>query len=171
MAESAAPPAPVPDPAPAAAPAPPASTPLPSASSSAPSSASSLAASPAQSPFDHPASDAARAAQAASRWNGLLRWARGVRLGGQGGAPAGWDFGTGMYHVPRDSPEWTAGVERAPVDPSRPPPPLTLQTTGTLSHLNPDAALSDDDGAGGGGAGAGGGGLTESGRPRRRAVR
>ncbi|BGP47583.1 hypothetical protein JCM10450v2_003446 [Rhodotorula kratochvilovae] len=56
-------------------------------------------------------------------------------------------------------------------DPSRPPPPLTLQTTGTLSHLNPDAALSDDDGAGGGGAGAGGGGLTESGRPRRRAVR
>ncbi|TNY17886.1 hypothetical protein DMC30DRAFT_404629 [Rhodotorula diobovata] len=64
-------------------------------------------------PFDNPASEAARAALQASRWNGLLRWGRAARLGGHGGAPAGWDFATGMYHVPRDSPEWTAGVERA----------------------------------------------------------
>jgi len=137
------------------------------------------------------------------------------------------------YHVPRDSPEWTAGVERASVcvpsslswpnaaahttdyprhhlhqpftsspalsplalahlarrllfdlaapaaspslarsldapfaslsDPSAPTPVLTLHTADKLSHLNPDAAMSDDEG--------GGAGLTESGRPKRRAVR
>ncbi|GAA5917355.1 hypothetical protein JCM8208_007398 [Rhodotorula glutinis] len=128
-----------------------------------PTPASTATSTPAESPFDNPASEAARAAQAASRWNGLLRWARGARLGGQGGAPAGWDFATGMYHVPRDSPEWTAGVERAPVDPSAPTPALTLHTADKLSHLNPDAAMSDDEG--------GGAGLTESGRPKRRAVR
>lgn len=48
-------------------------------------------------PFDNPASEAARAALQASRWNGLLRWGRAARLGGHGGAPAGWDFATGMW--------------------------------------------------------------------------
>lgn len=42
-------------------------------------------------------SDAYRAAQSASQWNGLLNWARGVRLeSSPGGAERGWDFGTGM---------------------------------------------------------------------------
>ncbi|KPV75100.1 uncharacterized protein RHOBADRAFT_64906 [Rhodotorula graminis WP1] len=68
-----------------------------------------------------------------------------------------------MYHVPRDSPEWTAGVNRATLDPSASAPVLTLHTADKLSHLNPDAVMSDDEG--------GGAGLTESGRPKRRAVR
>ncbi|GAA5838289.1 hypothetical protein JCM11251_003454 [Rhodosporidiobolus azoricus] len=94
------------------------------------------------SPFDDPTSDAARAARSASQWNGLLRWARGVRLeGGSGGVGGGWDWASGGYHVPRDSPQYWSGRERAPLDPSAPPPPRR-PTTITPSALHVDE---DDD--------------------------
>ncbi|BGO91099.1 hypothetical protein NBRC10512_005809 [Rhodotorula toruloides] len=138
--------------------------PTPSTSVSRPSvSSATHSPSPEPDKFAVPYSDAYRAAQSASRWNGLLGWARGVRLeSSPGGAERGWDFGTGMYHVPRNSPYYTAGVERAPIDPSRPPPPLSLHQASVLVQHNPDA-LSDDDGT----DSAAGSGFHESGRPRR----
>ncbi|GAA5905727.1 hypothetical protein JCM6882_000444 [Rhodosporidiobolus microsporus] len=113
-------------------------------------------------PFDDPLSDAARAARSASQWNGLLRWARGVRLeGSQGGVGGGWDWGSGGYHVPRDSPQYWCGRERAPIDPSAPLPSRRPTTIAPHAH---DAGLSDDDDAG----------LQQQenayGRPRRRAA-
>ncbi|BGO96402.1 hypothetical protein NBRC10513v2_003332 [Rhodotorula toruloides] len=138
-------------------PAPSASTPQP------PAASATQSPSPEPDKFSVPYSDAYRAAQSASRWNGLLSWARGIRLeSSPGGAERGWDFATGMYHVPRNSPSYTAGVERTPIDPSRPPPPLSLHQASVLVQHNPDA-LSDDDGT----DSAAGSGFHESGRPRR----
>ncbi|PRQ72388.1 hypothetical protein AAT19DRAFT_16312 [Rhodotorula toruloides] len=115
-------------------PAPSASTPQP------PAASATQSPSPEPDKFSVPYSDAYRAAQSASRWNGLLSWARGIRLeSSPGGAERGWDFATGMcvrscpplspslrvaaahladvarYHVPRNSPSYTAGVERTPM--------------------------------------------------------
>lgn len=72
--------------------------PTPSTSVSRPSvSSATHSPSPEPDKFAVPYSDAYRAAQSASRWNGLLGWARGVRLeSSPGGAERGWDFGTGM---------------------------------------------------------------------------
>ncbi|GAA5866833.1 hypothetical protein JCM8547_003578 [Rhodosporidiobolus lusitaniae] len=89
--------------------------------------------------FDDPLSDAARAAKSASQWNGLLKWARGVRLA-QGGVGGGWDFASGGYHVPRDSPEYWSGVQRAAEDPSA---SRSSRPTTITSH--PVDSLSDDE--------------------------
>ncbi|BGP15535.1 hypothetical protein JCM10213_006477 [Rhodosporidiobolus nylandii] len=95
----------------------------------APSHSSPADAPPVDDKFANPLSDAARAARSASQWNGLLKWARGARLA-QGGVSGGWEWGTGMYHVPRDSPEYYSGVERAAVDSSVPRPsrPTTISS-------------------------------------------
>ncbi|GJN88883.1 hypothetical protein Rhopal_001854-T1 [Rhodotorula paludigena] len=165
----------------AEAPPPPPPAPVPAVPSPAPAPAPGGPASEAElrgapsSAFDVELSEASRAADAASKWNSLLTWARTARLAGQGGASTGWDFATGMYHVPRDSAEYTAGVQRAPVDPAAPPPQLTLQSSGPLSSHNPDMPSDDESGLGMSGgvgrSGAGDGGWTESGRPRRRVNR
>ncbi|GAA6013932.1 hypothetical protein JCM10207_000174 [Rhodosporidiobolus poonsookiae] len=87
--------------------------------------------------FAVPYSDAARAAQSASQWNGLLRWARGARLA-QGGVGGGWEWGTGMYHVPRDSPEYYSNVTRDPSSIPSSSHPRIIHT-----H-NPNADLDED---------------------------
>ncbi|GAA5990839.1 hypothetical protein JCM10908_000040 [Rhodotorula pacifica] len=117
-------------------------------------------------PFSLPSSEPYRAIHSASKWNSLLGWARKVRLeSSPGGAERGWDFGTGMYHVPRNSAAYTAGVKRLSDEP--PLPSLSLHATAKPLIQNPDSAnLSDEDDA----AGGGGGGerlVTESGRPKR----
>ncbi|POY74283.1 hypothetical protein BMF94_2721 [Rhodotorula taiwanensis] len=129
-------------------------------------------------PFTVPQSEAYRAVRAASQWNSLLGWARSVRLeSSPGGAERGWDFATGMYHVPRNSPAYTANVPRATPESlaasssKKPLPALSLHSTPSsmLYSQNPDVAnLSDDDGPGTGGVGTPSESLfTESGRPRR----
>ncbi|GAA5882249.1 hypothetical protein JCM3774_004063 [Rhodotorula dairenensis] len=134
-------------------------------------------------PFSLPFSEAYRAVRAASKWNSLLGWARKVRLeSSPGGAERGWDFGTGMYHVPRNSPAYTAGVKRlsdeAIASFETPVPPLSLHAgkggpgsaagTVLLYSQNPDVLNGSDD-ENGGDPGGGGGieRLTESGRPKR----
>lgn len=85
------------------------------------------------------------------------------------------------YHVPRNSPYYTAGVERSPPcvftlalrrssrslrslrrDAARQFPPLSLHQAAVLVQHNPDA-LSDEDGT----DSAAGSGFHDSGRPRR----
>ncbi|GAA5945574.1 hypothetical protein JCM1841_002991 [Sporobolomyces salmonicolor] len=107
--------------------------------------------------FNDPYTDAARAAKMASQWNGLLKWARSARLNA-GGAGGGWDWGTGMYHVDRNSPEYYSGVERAPIDPNAPPPSSIHPTSVVISSQHADD--SDDEARGGRG-------FHDSGRPRR----
>ncbi|GAA5872142.1 hypothetical protein JCM8547_003820 [Rhodosporidiobolus lusitaniae] len=106
--------------------------------------------------FNNPLSDAARAAKSASQWNGLLKWARGVRLA-QGGVGGGWDFGSGGYYVPQDSPEYWSGVQRAAEDPSA---ARSSRPTTITSH--PVDSLSDDE--------DGAAQENLSGRPRRKAA-
>ncbi|GAA5877257.1 hypothetical protein JCM1840_003034 [Sporobolomyces johnsonii] len=139
----------------------PASNATPSSSLAQPSLDPSQPAQPAENPssdkFDNPNTDAARAAKMASQWNGLLKWARSARLNA-GGAGGGWDWGTGMYHVDRNSPEYYSGVERAPIDPNAPPPASIHPTSVVISSQHADD--SDDEGRGGRG-------YHDSGRPRR----
>ncbi|KAI5477679.1 hypothetical protein MNV49_006065 [Pseudohyphozyma bogoriensis] len=58
---------------------------------------------PQRDPWGDEQSPAYKAAKSASQWNSLLLWAR------KGRGPQ-WEWGTGMYHVDRNSPEYYAGV-------------------------------------------------------------
>ncbi|GAA5820417.1 hypothetical protein JCM10212_003105 [Sporobolomyces blumeae] len=138
--------------------------------------------------FSDPDSEASRAIKAAQQWNALLKWDRTTRLA-QGGPRGGWDYATGLYHVPRASREYYSNVERLALDAngSSTNPSATSSSNGLNPSSHPfshahhptqivvssnSSALDreifgDSDDEGTGRRGGGGGGYHDSGRPRR----
>ncbi|GAA5880115.1 hypothetical protein JCM16303_001218 [Sporobolomyces ruberrimus] len=115
--------------------------------------------------FSQPDSEPSRSSHQSSDWNKLLQYNRQTRLAQGGGTQGGWDYSTGMYHVPVRSKQYWEGVERAPIDPNAPPTRQHPTSVTVSAGGDKDFELSGDEtGGGGGGTGKG---YHDSGRPKR----